>query len=174
MRLARISLVVLLGIVLVPTVACSSTPEFVTYTDNTNGYSMSIPTSWDTVSWGDAGTFYGAPSQCSEGDIMADVIAKDTHISSLQTLYEVSKNRAEDMEGFAFISEEETTIDGIPAMKLMYMYTDVSTGDTYQELSCFLLQGNTSWLISFWCLPDCWDMYEGTFDTMANSFHVLD
>jgi hypothetical protein len=174
MRLARIAKIILLGIVLVSTVACGSTPEFVTYTDNTNGYSMSIPTSWDTVSWGDAGTFYGAPSQCSGGDIMADVIAKDTHTLRLQTLYEAFKNSAEDVEGFAFASEEETTIDGIPAMKLMYMYADVSTGDTYQEVSCLLLQENTRWSISFWCVPECWDTYEGTFNTMLNSFHLLD
>lgn len=175
MKLARIAVIVLLGIVLVSTVACGSSSEFRTYTDNFNGYSMSIPTTWDIVGpWGDAVILFGGTSQCSGGNITGSVISRDTHASRLQTLYEGSKNSVEDEEGFIFISEEEITIDNVPAMKLMYMCIDISTGDPFQAVEYCLLRGNTSWLISFNCIPECWNTSESTFNTMISSFRFLD
>jgi hypothetical protein len=172
-KFRKFVLVSILIIAFISTVACEL--EYVTYTDNINSYSMSIPKSWDIVGpWGDAVILFGGPSQCSGADITGSLILRDTHISRLQTLYAGSKLSVENERGFVFISEDETTIDSVPAMKLMYMCNDISTGDSFQAVEYCLLKGNKSWLISFNCVPECWNISESTFNTMISSFRFLD
>jgi hypothetical protein len=181
MRLARIALIVLLGIVLVSTVACSSgseqgptpTPVFTIYTNSSEGFAISIPTTWGTLSMGDEGAFFSSDTTCSGRPAVASVVPGAPN-TSLQTSYERIKTGLEAQEGFDIISEEEITIDGIPAWKCIFTAANLVEGHTIQTEFCVLVQENTSWLISFMCLPECWDTYEDTFDTMLNSFHLLD
>lgn len=149
-----------------------TTSEFKTYTNNSVGFAMSVPASWDATSMGALGVGFGSSSLCSEGGVSAMVSPMNIYGSSLQSYYGVSKTGLESLQGYTFISEEEITIGGIPAMTITYIM--VTQGVSFQIMQCFLVQGQRGWLIQFLCAPECWNTYEGTFDTMLNSFQVLD
>ncbi|MFA5374797.1 MAG: PsbP-related protein [Dehalococcoidia bacterium] len=180
MILARIAVIALLGMTLVSIVACGSdseqgptpTPVFTTYTNSSEGFSISIPITWETLSMGDVGVFFSSDTTCSGRPAVASV-APGAPNTSLQTSYERIKTGLEAQEGFDIISEEEITIDGIPAWKCIFTAANLLEGHAIQTEFCVLVQENTSWLISFMCVPECWDTYEDIFDTMLNSFQVL-
>ena len=150
----------------------ATTPAFSTYIDDYNEFMMSIPSSWEAISLEEAGALFGSDSVCSGGGASGFVMKVDAIDSDLQTFYHVTKIAAEMSEGYTFISEDEATIDGMPAMK--FIYTDVSEGATSKWMQCVLIHNNTGWWFMFICDSECWDSMESTFNVMLNSFHVLD
>jgi hypothetical protein len=77
-------------------------------------------------------------------------------------------------QGYTFISEEEITVHDIPAMKLVY--THIPPPDlesSFQIMWCVLVEEQTFRQVEFSCVPACWSTYEGTFNTMLDSFQVL-
>jgi hypothetical protein len=103
---------------------------------------------------------------------MVIVAEMDASGLSLQTFYEASKIGLEAFGDYDILSEEEITIDGMPAKQMIY--TVVIGGATSQMLQCVLVKGDTGWLITFSCEPECWDTMESTFNAMLNSFELLD
>jgi hypothetical protein len=79
----------------------------------------------------------------------------------------------EDFDEYDLISKENLTIDGIPAIKVIYTYVD-DGGYTVQEMGCFLVKQQTVWGIVGSCDITCWDTYKGTFNTMVSSFRLLE
>jgi hypothetical protein len=47
-------------------------------------------------------------------------------------------------------------------------------GETIQLMQVCLVDDTTAWILSFTTIPACWDQYKTTFDTMAETFQVLD
>jgi hypothetical protein len=198
MRLTRIAVIALIGIVLFSTSACSSTSTskptatptytvaptttptptlmsgFTTYTNTSKGFSISVPDGWDTrtMQETEVGIFFVSPSRCAGGFPIASVATTNASgYTSVQTYYlEVFEPQSETWNGYKLISEENLTINGIPAIKVIY----TSEGYNIQEMGCILLNQQTAWMIVGSCDIECWDTYESTFNTMINSFHMLD
>jgi hypothetical protein len=143
MRLARIAVIALLGIVLVSTVACGSNAEqeptptsmFTTYTNSSEGFSISVPDSWyiTSDSWEITHmnnetitvqqTSFTSPSLCAGQIITAYVTSFYTNFSSVQAYYsEVFEPLMVHLNEYALISEDDLTIDGIPAIKVIYTF----------------------------------------------------
>jgi hypothetical protein len=150
------------------------TPGFETYTDYTNGFSISIPDSWETES-DETGAFFFPTSQCAGWYPFGGVTASyEERYTSVQTYYtEVLEPLIENFDEYGLISRENLTIDGISAIKVTYTYVD-SYGYSVQETGCVLVKQQTVWGIVGSCDITCWNTYEGTFNTMISSFRLLD
>jgi hypothetical protein len=93
--------------------------------------------------------------------------------TSVQTYYtEVIEPLIESFDEYGLISKENLTIDGIPAVRVIYTYVG-SYGESVQETFCILIDQQTAWLIIGSCDVTCWNKYAGTFNTMTSSFHLL-
>jgi hypothetical protein len=176
MKLTRIAAVALLGIVTIFAVACgsssTSTPRFETYTDNTNGFSLSIPESWGAET-DETVVFFRSPSPCAGLYPFGDVVAASAEgYTSAQAYYsETFAPFLETLDGSGLISKENLTIDGLPAIKVIYTYTD--SGYSFQEMASILIDQQTLWVIVGSCEITCWNQHVGTFNTMTNSFQSL-
>jgi hypothetical protein len=138
---------------------------FETYTDNISGFSISVPTYWYIQPMEKAGDWasFSYPIECA-GVSLSFMVAKDN----------VSYTSLESDNDYHLISKQYLTIDGIPATKVIYTHID-NNGHTVQTMDYYLIDGDTLWWIGGTYAPTwCWDYYKGTFNTMANSFRVLD
>jgi len=145
---------------------------FVTYTDNTNGFSISVPDSWETGTGEHLIFIFSSPSKC-EGGYPSGGVTASYEDTSVQTYYsEVVEPSIEDYDEYELISKENLTIDGVTAIKVIYTYA--ADGDTLQIMDCFLVRQQTLWRIIAQSVPACWNTYESTFNTMVSSFQVLD
>jgi hypothetical protein len=177
MRLKTIAAVALLSIAAIFAVACgsskTSTPGFETYTDTTNGFSISIPDSWEPDQQ-ESGIYFISPSTCAEWYPFGAVTASYAEgYTSTQTYYsEIIGPYIEDFADYKLVSTENLRIDGIPAIKVIYTYVD-DYGYSVQETFCILVDQGTAWLITGSCDTTCWNTYQGTFNTMSSSFRVL-
>lgn len=157
----------------------TSASGFTTYTDNQLGFSIFTPDSWETNT---GESFYGSDywifffsfSWCAKAVPFGGVTKIDAEgYTSLQNYYsDVINTLLKDEDDYQLISKENMTIDGIPAIKIIY--TSSSDGTNWQEMLSFFIKQQEVWWIVGACDIECWDTYEGTFNTMANSFHVLD
>jgi hypothetical protein len=150
----------------------TQTSQFTTHTEDVVGFSISVPSYWEEASLGDAGAIYTSTSPCSESYSSVNVLKMDASGLSLQSAYEASKTGIELFEEYDLLSEEALTIGGIPAMKITYTW--IIWEDSVQTMQCILVKEETGWVITFTSTPECWSTYAGTFNTIMNSFQVLD
>jgi len=152
-------------------------PGFVTYTDKTIGFSIFYPNSWQVE--GDKvynSVGFIAPSRCLGENIISSVYNFGTEYPSLETYYsEIALNRSY-WDNYHLISKENLIIDGVPAIKVICTFGEyTNSGYTIiKEMDVFLIREQTLWSIGGGCATTCWDTYEGTFNTMLNSFQILD
>jgi hypothetical protein len=184
MKKARIAVVLLLGTMLASGLACgggkseptpTSTPTptaaFPTYTDNISGFSISYPMGWKVVPADELETdlaAFSAPSLC-EGYLSYVVIFSSPYSSSLQSYHFEVKEILSELEGYNLISEE-LTVDSIPAIKLIYTHTEF--GYPVQNIGQILVNEETGWNIRASTPPECWNVYEDTFNTIIDSFQI--
>ena len=148
---------------------------FSTYTENVGGFSISYPSSWGIYPAIGGGyfAFFESPSTCAGQKPLASVFSEDTGSTSLQTWYsEKMKPAMENWSDYNLISEENVTIDDIPAVKVICTYSE--DGDTVKAMVCFLVKQQRFWSIEGDCALTCWDTYKGTFNTMISSFQFID
>jgi len=176
-KLSRIAAVALLGIVTIFAAACgssgTSTSAFVTYTDSTNGFSISVPDAWEPEE--DAsGVFFLSPSPCAEFYPFGNVVSASSEgYTSTQSYYvKVMEPYLGSLGDYDLVATENVTIDGIPAIKVTYTYSD--SGYSFQEMACVLVDQQTAWVIVGSSEITCWNKHESTFNTMANSFRALE
>jgi len=154
----------------------TSPAGFETYTDSTNGFSISVPVSWEADSIelsGNSTTIFNLPSLCAGQFVGVFVLKSDISDMSVETYYsEEVKPSIEDLDDFHLISKENLTIDGIPAIKVIF--THVEYEDMVQTMNCILIKQQTLWEIMGGCALTCWNTYEGSFNTMFSSFRLLD
>ncbi|MFA5367804.1 MAG: PsbP-related protein [Dehalococcoidia bacterium] len=183
MRLTKIASIALLCITLVSTIACGSNPEqaapgFTTYTENINGFSISIPDGWDSFQMDTLGVIFTCPHQCGEISAKGGVTVTDTGHSSVQDYYTeeiVQLFEIEDRNNL--ISKEDLTVEGIPAIKIVYTFDSPTYyGDmmNIENMECIFINQQGLWSIIMQCDSACWDTYKPTFDTMLDSFQLLD
>jgi hypothetical protein len=177
MKISGVAAILLIGIVAVSAVACGSsgTPVqgFTTYTETTSGFSISAPDSWEPDE-DESGVFFLSPSTCADWYPFGAVTAsyEEGYTSAQTYCSEVIEPLIQTFQQYSLISRENITIDGVPAVRVIYTYVG-SYGESVQETFCVLIDQQTAWLIIGSCDVTCWNKYAGTFDTMANSFHLL-
>ena len=74
--------------------------------------------------------------------------------------------------GYRDISEEQVSLGGMAAIK------HVSTASlgivTFKQMQVYLVEGSTGWVITCTVTLGFWSQYEPIFDTIVNSFRLLD
>ena len=145
-----------------------------TYTDSTNSFSISLPDGWAAWPVKNAFVFTTAivaPSALP-GSPLASIEVRRTWWD-VQGFYEEQKRRSDMQAGYEFIyeSEEEITLGGIPAIRHEYI---TSGENPSHHVDYVVVYGRTALAIGFTTASECWSALEVTFETMANSFQVLD
>ena len=187
MKSTRIVVVLLLGIMLLVGLACGSgeepeptststpIPGFITHTDEVNGFSFSYPDDWQLASDElSAGTdvMFLAPVACSDITTNFNVVNEDLPYSmSVQSYFENGKSYLQAFTEYTPISDDEQTVAGEPSIK--HVYTWRLSGQTLKQMQVYLVQDETAWVLTFTTAPACWSQYEATFDTITDSFQLL-
>ena len=147
-------------------------PEFTTYIDEAVDFSMSVPSSWEDASMGETGAIFMSPSQCSDLFSNCNVLKTEPSGLSLQAYYQASTSLFDSLEDYNLISEDEITINGVPAMEITYSWIMQDTAITTMQF--MIVTDQADWVITFTSAPSCWSTYVGTFTTMEYSFEILD
>jgi hypothetical protein len=159
-----------------PKPAASPVADYVNYEDELNGFSISHPEDWEIAPeqlFPDAIVAFWAPEACSEFVTNFNLINEDLPSPiSVETYFEAGKRYLRNLEGYTPISEKALTINSVSAIKQVCTWEP--EGETIQLMQVCLVDDTTAWILSFTTIPACWDQYETTFDTMAETFQVLD
>lgn len=167
---------------LTPTPTATPTPmptaAYGTYTDVVNGFSISLPEDWVEVPQleylCEILIGYCDLSLCGGLNSMSYVGHEKLQVSmSVQAYWESVKLQYATYKGYTYISEEEITICGLPAIK--HVFTDIGgLGKTSKHVQALFIEGKTAWFIICASAENCWSQYETVFDTIINSFKLLD
>jgi len=172
----------LLPILLLSTFACGgggeeeATPTpiagYLIHTDEANGFAISYPEDWDTITTGVALIAFVAEADPICAPQFSVTIEELSQPMSVETWFEELKDNLTAAEGYTPISEEEMTVDGIAAIKHVCSF-DVREV-TFQAMLLYAVEGTTGWTVFCTCRFDCWSQYGPIFDTVAGSFRLLE
>lgn len=147
---------------------------FLTYIDNTTGFSISYPETWNVkADSSDYVACFVAP-EAKLGGTANCVVAheKVPAQSSLQVFFAGSKKDIQkQFKQYNAVSEEELTIDGIPAMKHVFTFYDKNM--TVKVMQIYLKQGEVGWVVTCTSVPGAFDSYLTAFETVTASFHLF-
>jgi uncharacterized lipoprotein YehR (DUF1307 family) len=157
-------------------VACgpSEPSQFLTYTDEANGFSIDYPQGWyierpaerPTIKVSIWSKRLGVDRAC----IM--VTKESVSVQSLESYSELRMQHLSDTaKDYVSISTEELTINDISAVKHTYAETVGTT--PYETVQVYLVDDGSGWLFGFACPQKSFDSYKSTFDTALNSFRLL-
>ncbi len=176
------SLVALMSLTAGCGVCIHSTPApslvFLTYTDKTNGFSISYPQDWETVPEELLGETdivgFWAPKAENQGKPILHVGKQEcSPDASPERYFHAAKVALErsPTHHYQFIGKDELTIDGSPAIK--HTFTYVRGEETLKAMQICFVKGGAVWVMTFLCAPEFFDSFKPAFDTIASSFHVF-
>jgi hypothetical protein len=150
-----------------------ATRGFLEYVDEAVGFSISYPENWQITSGSsDFLVGFGAPE--AEAGIQASCIVAHevvTRKENLQSYFtRIKGNLKKKLKGYTPVSEEEITLDQIPAIKHVYTFFDKNV--TFKQMAIYLKQGEVGWVINCSCSPDAYNSYQPTFEAVAASFQL--
>ena len=155
----------------------TSPGEFVTYTDEVNGFSISHPVDWEEspeMMYGATQVAFCEPGFLREADASV-LVDKYTLFSetSLESGYEDYKDPMY-LEADRFItrSEKSTLVSGVPAVRFLWEVRDDEIEMKWAGI--YLVQGDAEWIVTIVCLAESFASFEPTFDTIASSFELLE
>lgn len=151
--------------------------EYMTYTDQTHGFSISDPKGWTKISEQSYGenTLVAFTSGTSCGGAPQYLQVEAIELSNPMTVEDYClavRNQYSGLEGYIFISQEQLTVGGFPAIK--HIYTLTSGGLTGQVMQLLIVRETTAWSVTCQVSTSCWTAYKPIFDTIAGSFTLLD
>jgi len=103
-----------------------------TYADEVNGFSISYPRDWESLPkelrGEDTIAGFCTPQGTAENRVAIFLVDKYTlpYEQSLQAGYEELKLAAKQEDGYIFISKDDLTISGVPAIKYVYRSSYIS------------------------------------------------
>lgn len=149
---------------------------YVTYANETHGLAISCPEDWLLVSEDlyseDDVLIVQADTAC--GELPSVLRVKKTESPSpftLEEYYQSVRTSYNATQGYSFVSDEEITVDGVPAMEHVYTM-DIGQG-TVEVMQVLFLEDTTLWILSCEAAAACWPAYEPTFDVVVASFQFL-
>jgi len=144
------------------------------YTDRAISFSVAYPENWKKMSASER-FLVGFEVPEAERGVRTNFVVAHEKLSpqdALQTYFAWAKIELENkFKEYHIISEEEITIDKIPAVK--HVFTFVDKGTTFKQIAIYLKQGKTGWVVSLTTTPEDFDSYQPTFKAMAASFHLF-
>ena len=191
MKLTKLAVILLLGVMLISGVACgggqgaeptptptpTSTPEHQTYTDENNGFSIDFPAGWQIApdaQWEEAAVMLFDLFACNDGPLVCSLLIEELPYSmSVESFHELGEAGLQSLDEYTPISEEELNIGGKEVIK--HVYTMMSSGQiTYRFAQFAIVEDQTGYMLAFAAVPTCFDEHEDTFDMMADSFRLSD
>lgn len=152
----------------------SEPSQFLTYTDEANGFSIDYPQGWDIKYYAEHPK-YKVQFYTVTWELKAVCIAVYKYGASgvnLEGLSELHiKTAPDNFEDYVPISTKELTINGIPAVKHTFTQTIDST--SYKTVMVYLAEGGTEWTLFFDSSQKSFDSYKSTFNTTINNFRLI-
>ncbi|MBA7602403.1 hypothetical protein ES703_09492 [subsurface metagenome] len=162
-----------------PTPAAMPEPGYLRYVDETNGFSIWCPQDWYRDEETDL--MLNLVSTRSEiGEQMLAVwwfptvsVNKAYGYATLSLAFNDWKAYAEEMHAYSQIAEERVTVGGVSAMKHVFEYRQEKA--TWTRVAALLLvKDGITYVIICAAGFSAWDEHELTFDSIMNSFRVLE
>lgn len=152
-------------------------PEYVEYTDEENGFTMTYPSGWyvPTQEWWGPGDVIQFRSEqlCLYNEVLFRLATVEiTEPTTLDSWFEQAGEALAAIEGCVVLSAGELTVDGLEARG--HVYTFEMETLVFRAVRIYVVRGDTGWHATCACLQECWDDYESTFETMVDSLHFLD
>jgi len=169
-----------------PTPAAAET--FKTYTDTTNGFSISYPDNWDQIpsellkaTLGDMGVvgFWPPAFQPDNYPPSFHIILEELPFTmGVDTYWDSAKRYLPNLFGnYTALSTESTTINGVPAIVHVFTFTDSGNeGESWQckFIKVALVKNLGAWVITGESTVPYFDDYQPTYDAVIKSFRFLD
>jgi len=171
-------LVLAIGCKTIITTEYAPPSAFLTYTDKSNGFSISYPQDWelvpqDLLSETDIVGFW-APGTENRGKPIFHVGKQEcSPDASPERYFEAAKVvlQGSPMYDYQFIGKDDLTIDGSPAIKHTFAY--MRGEEKLKAMQIYLVKGGAVWIMTCLCSPDFFDSFKPAFDTMASSLRVF-
>ena len=162
-----------------PTLAEMPEPGYVSYTDETNGFYIWCPQDWYRDEETDLMLYLVSP-HATVAEKFGPVawwfptvsLGKYEGYATLSLLFDDWEAVVEELPGYTQVSEERVTVGGVSAMKNVFDYS--YEGYWGRVATLLLVKDGTAYVIDCVAGPSVWDKYEPIFDTIMNSFKVLD
>ena len=158
-----------------PTATPTGTPtgEYLEYIDEENGFAILYPQGWEMVAAEVALVGFVAGEADIECAPQFTVTMEElSEPMSVDAWFEELKGNYTAAGGYIPISEEALTVDGVAAIK------HVCSIDVYEvafhAMLLYVVEDSNGWIVFCPCRSDCWSKYETTFDTIVDSFRLLD
>jgi len=160
--------------------------EYLSYTDEINGFSIWCPRDWYKKEAKDTDLALKCVSPTGNlinpggaiiyfSDLWVEKAGPYT-LGTLWAAFNAWKMGSEELEGYAEVSEERVTIVGESAVKHVFHYSGYAPEGTilWKVVEIFFVKG--SFVYDVCCrVPSWgWDEYQSTFDTMISSFRLLE
>lgn len=156
-------------------ISCGSSepPQFVTYTSETEGFSIDYPDSWNAGDSREPQVKVAIWEKEFGPNPVGIMVAKyATSGYNLESFAEFQINALPDItEDYISISMEQLTISGISAIK--HTYTNTVGPTTYKSVKAYLVENGTGWILGFDSPQKSFDSYSYIFETFLNSFKLL-
>ena len=172
--IASLALAVALSVI---SLSCgpSGPPQFMTYTDESNGFAIDYPEEWHIEYPSGHPEIKVAIWKRQVGhDPVGIIVAK--YEASGHTLEGFSEFQIsilpDSLDDYAPISTEEITINSMPAVK--HTYNETITSHPYTTLKVYLVQGGADWVLAFHSPQESLESYQSTLETALNSFCLLE
>ena len=149
--------------------------ELLTYVDEAIGFSVSYPENWKKMSESVDFLVGFEASEAKYGSRTKYIVTHDelSTLDSVQGYFATIKGALQKrLKEYAPVSEEGLTIDGMPAIKHVYTFSE--KGIPLRQMQIYLKQGEVGWAVTFTSTPDAFDSCQPTFETIAASFHLFE
>ena len=149
--------------------------QFVTFTDEANGFSIDYPDNWHIKTPKDPPelkvSIWEKGFGLNPAGLMVGKYAASGY--SLEDFSEFRKNfLIDNTEDYTSISTEELTIDTIPALK--HTYTETVGSASYKSVDVCLIKDGTGWILRFNSPQKSFDSYKSIYETSFDSFSLLE
>ena len=160
---------------LTPTAAPSPTPtaEYMIYTDEVNGFSISYPEDWEMKTYPGILLAVESFEICRGFRPTFEIsIVGLTYSTDVESFFGTTIAQLLLSPDRTFIYGEKVGVAGRSAIKWLSIVAN-SDGSTLKEMSLFLVSSTTAWTLSFIAEPYCWSQYEEIFEYMVSSFNLF-
>ena len=147
--------------------------EYLEYIDEENGFAIQYPQDWEMVAADMALIgFVGGEVDMECYPQFTVTVEELPEPVIVDAWFEELKGNYTAAGGYIPISEEALTVDGVAAIK------HVCSIDVYevvfQAMLLYVVEDSNGWIVFCPCRSDCWSQYETTFDTIVDSYRLLD
>jgi hypothetical protein len=151
-----------------------------THTDEANGFAVDYPADW---TWSDElvaeteGGVAAFRSPKEEDSFRPHMVVTKTALPIPLSVREVfgyahsTGHQAEEFAGYVSISDEDITVDGLPAIKHVFTYSEVGLELKAKQL--WVVKEREAWVVRYVTAEASFDSWEPVLDDILHSFTFL-